>query len=100
MAPTPAAPAGHDEPAAQALSLYALAFEHLPLGVCLFDAQACLLAANPRYRQMWQLPESLYQPGSPLGDLRAAQQARATVAAAASPLQQEWLTQDGQKNGG
>ena len=98
-------PIAGDDMAARA-SLYALAFEELPHGLSIFDADDRLLVANRRYRDLWQLPEQLCQPGARSVDLAAASAATELPCAdgasgdagAGSTVQRgrrEWLLQDG-----
>jgi diguanylate cyclase (GGDEF)-like protein len=40
------------------------AINNMPLGLSMFDAQACLMVCNRRYAEMYQLPGELVQPGT------------------------------------
>lgn len=53
-------------------ALYAMIVEHMPLGMCIFDADDRLLMSNRRYCELWSLPESLGRPGTPFSDIMAA----------------------------
>ncbi len=72
----PAAPlresTGFDGGLAARHALYVQAIEQMPQGFSMFDAEDRLLVANPRYRELWQLPEALCQPGARFTDLMAA----------------------------
>ncbi|WBL76831.1 PAS-domain containing protein [Bradyrhizobium xenonodulans] len=45
------------------------ALSNMPDGLSMFDADARLLIANSRYREMYDLTESQVVPGTPLGDI-------------------------------
>lgn len=44
---------------------FAAALENMSQGLCMFDASQKILVANERYRQIYNLPEELTQPGTP-----------------------------------
>ncbi|MEX0853687.1 MAG: EAL domain-containing protein [Bauldia sp.] len=48
---------------------FALAVRSMPVGLCLFDADQRLVICNSRYREMYDLPESLAKPGAHWRDL-------------------------------
>ena len=88
------------------LALMSTALEQLPLGLSMFDAEDRLLVANQRYRELWQLPSELCQPGARFVDLMAANpgtelpcmdpfQAEAAAAGGPSRRRREWLLRDG-----
>ncbi len=87
-------------------ALAALALEHLPLGLSVFDAADRLQLANERYRELWQLPAALCQPGARFADLMAANpatelpcldpfQTEAATTGQPSRRRREWLLRDG-----
>jgi len=99
----PAAPA---DGLADRHALYVLAIEQMPQGLSMFDGDDRLLVANRRYRDLWQLPESLCQPGARFADLLAANPATelpchdpylAEAAATGEPSRRrrEWQLRDG-----
>lgn len=45
-------------------SLLDLAFEHIPFGLCMFDAQDRLILANSRFREIYSHPQALVRPGT------------------------------------
>lgn len=48
---------------------FALAFDHLPQGIAVFDARLHLTRSNQRYNELLGLPEDLRQPGTALFDI-------------------------------
>jgi len=44
-------------------------FTNMGSGVAMFDADCCLVICNPRYREMFQLPEKLAVPGVSLAEM-------------------------------
>ena len=57
-------------------SLHAMIVEHMPLGMCMFDADDRLLMANRRYCELWSLPEHLGRAGTTFEDIMAATHGR------------------------
>ena len=53
-------------------ALYALVIEQLPQGLSMFDSADRLLVWNRRWRDIWQLPDSLCQPGVTFDEIIAA----------------------------
>lgn len=43
-----------------------IAISNMSQGLCLFDANKNLVISNPRYQEMYNLPDRLVQPGTPL----------------------------------
>lgn len=52
--------------------LLGLAFEHIPFGVCMFDAEDRLILANSRFREIYDHPLELVCPGTPFRSIIAA----------------------------
>lgn len=48
---------------------FALAFDHLPQGIAVFDTRLHLTRSNQRYNELLGLPEDLRQPGTALFDI-------------------------------
>ena len=44
----------------------AAALSNMPNGLCMFDANHCLVISNARYAEMYNLPPHLLKPGTPL----------------------------------
>lgn len=42
------------------------ALANMPHGLCMFDADKCLVVSNARYAEMYKLPTNLVRPGTPL----------------------------------
>ncbi len=42
---------------------------HMPIGLCMFDANQRLFICNARYTEMYRLPSELSRPGTPLADM-------------------------------
>ncbi|WP_177218483.1 bifunctional diguanylate cyclase/phosphodiesterase [Caulobacter sp. UNC279MFTsu5.1] len=45
------------------------ALNHMPHGLCMFDAETRLILCNAAYRRLYALPERLTRPGTPLQDI-------------------------------
>jgi diguanylate cyclase (GGDEF)-like protein len=43
-----------------------IAISNMPQGLCLFDAEKRLVISNSRYQEMYNLPDELVRPGTPL----------------------------------
>lgn len=56
---------------AQQNSRFDAALNNMPHGLCMFDADTKLILCNASYARMYDLPEALTQPGTPLGDILA-----------------------------
>jgi diguanylate cyclase (GGDEF)-like protein/PAS domain S-box-containing protein len=71
---------------------FSAALQNMSQGLCMVDAAQKILVANERYRQIYELPEHLIQPGTPLQQImefRAKSgnyEASAASGAAAAPL--------------
>jgi diguanylate cyclase (GGDEF)-like protein len=50
---------------------FAAALGNMTQGLCMFDAAQRLIVCNPRYAQMYALPEPLTKPGTSLDDISA-----------------------------
>ncbi|MBK1715479.1 putative bifunctional diguanylate cyclase/phosphodiesterase [Rubrivivax gelatinosus] len=89
-------------PAAQH-ALLRTALEHLPHGVCVFDADDRLVLANRRYIELWQLPPGLALPGTALAAILSAapgcERSCGDAALADAVPRREWLRDDGQRIG-
>jgi diguanylate cyclase (GGDEF)-like protein len=48
---------------------FSAALQNMSQGLCMFDSAQKILVANERYRQIYELPEHLVQPGTPLGQI-------------------------------
>ncbi|WP_244936570.1 EAL domain-containing protein [Methylobacterium currus] len=48
---------------------FGIALDHMTQGLCLFDRDDRLIVMNARYAQMYAMPETLRQPGTPLSAL-------------------------------
>ncbi len=48
---------------------FAAALQNMSQGLCMVDAAQKILVANERYRQIYELPEHLVQPGTPLSQI-------------------------------
>src|SRR5262249_52816648 len=48
---------------------FAAALQNMSQGLCMFDAAQKILVANERYRQLYDLPERLTRPGTPLPEI-------------------------------
>jgi len=48
---------------------FAAALQNMSQGLCMIDSAQKILVANERYRQIYELPEYLVQPGTPLSQI-------------------------------
>jgi len=48
---------------------FAAALQNMSQGLCMIDSAQRILVANERYRQIYELPEHLVQPGTPLSQI-------------------------------
>ena len=48
---------------------FAAALDNMPHGLCMFDGETRLILCNTAYRRMYDLPEYLTCPGTPLQDI-------------------------------
>ena len=48
---------------------FAAALQNMSQGLCMFDSARKVLVANERYRQIYELPEHLVQPGTPISQI-------------------------------
>jgi diguanylate cyclase (GGDEF)-like protein len=79
------------------------AIEQLPHGLCMFDGDDRLLLANRRYGELWALPPTLTQPGTPFAEIMAATRGQETASSRShQPLpgtegvrRREWRMEDG-----
>ena len=55
------------------------ALRHMPHGISLIDAEKRLVICNERYREMYELPEHLCRPGTPLDQIVAYRHAQGIV---------------------
>lgn len=56
-------------PAADSDGAFRRAAEVIPEGIAVFDAALCLIAANPRYSALLDLPPAMAAPGTPLYEI-------------------------------
>jgi diguanylate cyclase (GGDEF)-like protein len=84
-------------------ALQATVIAQMAHGLCMFDAGDRLLMANQRFREIWQLPQALCQPGTPFQTIIAASHGARLVDDALLPAaddpqtirrRREWLLDD------
>lgn len=54
---------------ADQISRFDAALANMPHGLCMFDAETKLLLCNAAYARLYDLPDSLTRPGTPLGQI-------------------------------
>ena len=62
--------------AAQRAATLQMMLDNIRHGICLVDAEGCIVAANPVFRQILHLPEGVVAPGRPYADFVAWLEAR------------------------
>lgn len=74
---------------------FEIALNNMARGLSMFDADGCLIVCNALYRQLYDLPEALTQPGTPLSRIIAYHAAKEGCPNTADDLrrQQNWIEQ-------
>ena len=87
-------------------ALFATALAQLPHGLSMFDAEDRLTMSNARYREIWDLPAALVQPGATFKEIMGATRGREVLrhgpdyeppscSQAPCRRRREWLMDDG-----